>query len=102
MADWSNLLQTFGLAVTVLVVFSLAVWRILAWIAREIIIPGRDRFLLRIDDFFSTMSGVLDRVDQEMARVTASQSRQTEILNGLAAKVDQFVSRVEEQRRGQN
>ena len=77
---WLNLLQTFGLAVTVLVAIALALWRIAVWTGREVVIPLRDKWLTRWDSFLADLSTALVKLDANLSRMAATVEQQARTL----------------------
>lgn len=81
--DWVTLLQTFGLAVTILFAVGLGFWRAAAWSAREIILPFRDRFVNEMASFLRKIETTIGKLDVNVDKVTDNLEQQTRALEGL-------------------
>ncbi len=81
---WLNVLQTFGLAVTVLAAAGVALWRGANWTAQHIVIPLRDQLLARTVDFFGRLDATLDRVETNVDAMTVTLQRHTNAIEQSA------------------
>ena len=86
MIDWLQLLQTFGLAVTILFAVGIAVWRASGWFAREIVIPFRDKLLARTLEVLAALEETVTNVDRKTDHILVLLNR----------GVNQVVSKTEE------
>ena len=59
---WSWAWQIGGPLFVVLTAFGLAVWAVLQWIGRELIIPGRDRMFRHLDTVENAVGTINDSV----------------------------------------
>lgn len=66
---WVNLLQTFGLAVVILLAIGVAIWKGAGWVGRELIIPLRDKLLNRLVAFFDKMDDAVERLTTTLGKV---------------------------------
>lgn len=66
---WAQLLQTFGLAVTILFAVGVAIWKGAGWFGREIIIPIRDKVISRVVDVADKLEMTLDKVDRNVDKM---------------------------------
>jgi hypothetical protein len=81
--NWLGLLQTFGLAVTVLFFMGLAGWRLSNWLGKEIIIPFRDGVFQRFISFLAHIEATVDKLDINLGLVTRNLEEQTAALHSL-------------------
>jgi len=76
-----------GVVLVILAALAFAVWRVLSWVGREFVIPGRDRMFRH-----------LDRVDQTMQDVSTSLQKLATVpdrLDTIEGKVDGLSQRVD-------
>ena len=89
---WANLLQTFGLAVMIIVASGYALWKGVRWAGREIIIPIRDRIISRVITAADKLESTLDKLDRNVeAGMKAFDSTSRKVESTLT-KVDQNVA----------
>lgn len=81
--DWLNLLQTFGLAVTILGFVGFCAWRGAHWFAKEIVIPLRDQALMRFVNFLDRIEKTVNKLDTNVDTVTTNLQQQTLALQGV-------------------
>jgi hypothetical protein len=77
-----------GVLLVIFVCFGLAVWRVISWIGREFVIPGRDRMFRHLDRVDDTMKDVSTSL-QKLATVP-------ERLDGIEEKVESISLRVKQ------
>lgn len=81
--DWITLLQTFGLAVVILIAIGLAIWRLSKWTGKEVVIPLRDQVISRFLAFLSKIENTVSKLDTNVDRVTNNLEKQTTALEHL-------------------
>lgn len=81
--NWLQLLQTFGLAVAILIAMGTALWRITSWSAREIVIPLRDKAVSRFTLFLDHIETTVSKLDINVDTVTNNLRAQTDALKQL-------------------
>lgn len=91
--DWMNLMQAFGLPVTILFAVGLGLWRVIVWAGREIAIPLRDRVIVRMEQFLDRLDTALREISESFAILRESAERQNRILRHIEQKIGDLVER---------
>lgn len=81
--DWVSVLQTFGLAVTIIFFIGVALWRFGKWFGAEIVVPVRDKLLMRLIAFLDSIETTVKKVDINVDSVTGNLGQQTAALQSL-------------------
>ena len=89
--DWLALVQTFGVAVAILVAVGLAAVRVAQWTAREIILPIRDKLMGRFLAFFDKIEETVAKVDRNVDQMTDTLERQSDSLSRMGERLDRLV-----------
>jgi hypothetical protein len=87
--DWISLLQTFGLAVTILFAVAIAVWRLSKWVGKEIVIPLRDQAISRFIAFLDRVEHTVSKVDVNVDKMTLNLDKQTCALESIEKQATQ-------------
>jgi hypothetical protein len=89
---------TIGILVVGFAIVLLGGWKLSSWIAKEIIVPGRDRFFIIADQVKDKFFGHLDRVGTTLDNISTNLGRLTEVperLDRIEKKVDTLGHKVE-------
>lgn len=83
-------LQTFGVAVTVLAVLTFGIWKVLGWVAKELIVPTRDLFFTRIAVTLARLEGTTDglaKAEAELIRILEARTQKFDRIEQLLAVI---------------
>src|SRR4051812_28216228 len=84
--DWLQIGKDFGTNAVVLVALGVAIWRVMVWFGREIIIPVRDRLLTRLEQFFDGLDVTLNTLTENVGVVSVHMQAQTRSLERLESQ----------------
>lgn len=86
-ASWLEIAKTFGVTACVLAAFMFGAWKIVRWVGQELVIPLRDRFILRLEMFFSKLETTIAKIDTNVEAVTENLEQQTTSLKLIETHV---------------
>lgn len=86
---WTNLIQTFGIAVTCLVALALAVWRILVWVGEKVIVPVSERHIKFLDEVSASVRAQSDFARAQREEMVAHTRMLEALEKRLFARMDQ-------------
>jgi hypothetical protein len=96
--DISSMVQTFGLASVLLACIMFGLWKIIAWVGKEIILPIRDSVIARMLLFFDRAEVTFARMESSIEKIEGSIER---IEGAAATREAGILSRLDALSKGQ-
>lgn len=82
--EWVQVAQTFGLPVALLLILLAALWRILRWLAENVVLPLVRKHL----EFLDKAMGAMDRVAANVEAQTATSAKIAGALSTIQTRLD--------------
>lgn len=95
MTDWTQLIQTFGLAVVMLGVITWGAIRIANFVAREMILPGRDLFFVTVKGILLEVKETVVHLDQKLLDEKNLLDHRTEMFKEIIDSQHDILRRLE-------
>lgn len=94
MDAWVNVFTNLGIGGGVIVATMFGVWKTSGWVGRELVIPARDRFLKRVDEFFDRLAINLDRMEVSLETISQRLADQATMCKGHREHLEQITLRI--------
>ncbi len=95
--SWANIFVNLGLGGGLLLFICWGIYKIVAWIGPNVIIPLRERLLARLDMFFAKLEKNLDGVESTLARIQVSLDEKGEYCRDHRITLEQIALKLKAQ-----
>jgi hypothetical protein len=81
--EWIGLVKEFGVTIAVMAAMALAIRSVSVWFGAQIVIPLRDRLLVRLERFFDKTESSMDTLTDNVRSVSSHMEAQTAMLKRI-------------------